>query len=104
MVWCSRRRAPACAAENALPGGSLARLPRYSAPGMSQHVIQRGSNFVADSDYGSFRDCRREACERHGCQVHADVLMTNHVHLLMKSTAASGISEVMQAVGRRYVQ
>jgi len=30
--------------------------------------------------------------------------MTNHVHLLMTPSTASGISRVMQAVGRRYVR
>jgi len=30
--------------------------------------------------------------------------MTNHVHLLMTPTSASGIAKVMQSVGRRYVR
>ena len=86
----------------------MARLPRYAAPGMSQHVIQRGTNrsalFAADSDYRFFRECLRTACKQHRCQVHAYVFMTNHVHLLMTPTTASGLGKVMQSVGRRYVQ
>jgi len=83
-------------------------MPRYAAPGMPQHVIQRGTNrsvlFVADSDYRFFLDCLRAACEKHGCHVHAYVLMTNHVHLLITPTTASGIGRVMQSVCRRYVR
>jgi putative transposase len=75
---------------------------------MPQHVIQRGNNrsviFLALVDYRFFRDCLKAACDLHGCQVHAYVFMTNHVHLLMTPTTASGIADVMQAVGRRYVR
>jgi putative transposase len=75
---------------------------------MPQHVIQRGNNrsvlFVKDSDYRFFLDILRVECERRGCWVHAYVLMTNHVHLLITPSTASGISAVMQAVGRRYVR
>ena len=83
-------------------------MPRYAAPGWPQHVIQRGTNrsvlFVAGSDYGFFLECLRTACEKHGCHVHAYVLMTNHVHLLITPTTASGIGQVMQSVCRKYVR
>jgi putative transposase len=86
----------------------LARLPRYDAPGLPQHVIQRGNNrsavFVTESDRRFYLDCLQAACERHGCRVHAYVLMTNHVHLLITPASAAGISRAMQAVGRRYVR
>ena len=86
----------------------MARLPRFPAPGMPQHVIQRGNNrsatFAADSDFLFYRDCLAAACERYECRVHAYVLMTNHVHLLITSTTPCGISKVMQTVGRRYVR
>jgi len=75
---------------------------------MPQHVIQRGTNrsvlFVADSDYRFFLDCLRTACEKYGCHVHAYVLMTNHVHLLLTPTTASGIGRMLQSVCRRYVR
>ena len=86
----------------------MARLPRYAAPGIPQHVIQRGNDrsalFAADSDYEFFHGCLRAACERYECQVHAYVLMTNHVHLLVTPTDASGPSRMMQSLGRRYVR
>ena len=86
----------------------MARLPRYAAPGGAQHVIQRGNNrsamFAAPADYRFLHRCLREACDEHGCRVHAYVFMTNHFHLLMTATTADGVSRVMQTVGRRYVR
>ena len=39
-----------------------------------------------------------------GCQIHAYVLMSNHVHLLMSQGESLGIAKVMQSVGGRYVR
>ena len=86
----------------------MPRLPRYVLPGHPQHVIQRGNNrcpiFIADEDYGCFRHFLLEACQRHQCLIHAYVLMTNHMHLIMTPRKEDGISKVLQSVGRRYVQ
>src|SRR5437867_6876421 len=84
-----------------------ARLPRFSIAGYPQHVIQRGNNrtalFATAADHDVFRWWLIRACARHGCQVHAYVLMTNHVHLLITPRDAWGISRAIQSVGRRYV-
>jgi putative transposase len=45
-----------------------------------------------------------EAATRYDCQVHAYVLMTNHVHLLVTQQSASGVSFLMQRTGQRYVR
>ncbi|NKF24499.1 transposase [Solimonas marina] len=86
----------------------MARLPRYGVPGQPQHVIQRGNNrspiFCAPEDYRFFLECLQEGCHRYDCAIHAYVLMTNHVHLLVTPKTADGISRLMQSVGRRYVQ
>jgi putative transposase len=86
----------------------MPRLPRYVLPGHPQHVIQRGNNrcpiFVADEDYGCFRHYLREAGERHDCRIHAYILMTNHVHLVMTPGREDSLARVLQSVGRRYVQ
>ena len=42
--------------------------------------------------------------DQHQCEVHAYILMTNHVHLLMTPATGEGIGKVMQSLGRRYVQ
>jgi putative transposase len=86
----------------------MARLPRYSVPGQPQHVIIRGNNrqeiFCAEADYAFYLDQLQAACKKHGCEVHAYVLMTNHVHLLVTAHAADGLSLAIQMLGRYYVQ
>lgn len=49
-------------------------------------------------------ECLNDACIKYGAAVHAYVLMTNHVHLLITPSTTSAIPKVMQSVGRRYVQ
>ena len=46
----------------------------------------------------------RELSIREGCAVHAYVLMTNHVHLLMTPEESGQVGALMQALGRRYVR
>ncbi len=86
----------------------MVRQTRYVLPGQPQHVIQRGNNrcaiFVRQEDYCYFLDRLDMACERYGCRIHAYVLMTNHVHLLITPDDEFGIGRVMQSVGRSYVQ
>ena len=86
----------------------MARLPRFVIPGQPQHVIQRGNNrdviFVADEDYQYYLQKLDDACKKYDCSIHAYVLMTNHVHLLMTPHSENGISKVMQYIGRYYVQ
>ena len=65
----------------------MARLTRYILPGQPQHVIQRGNNrepiFYDYSDYRFYLGKLAAACQKHDCSLHAYVLMTNHVHLLI---------------------
>ena len=86
----------------------MPRKPRIYLAGMPYHVIQRGNNrqacFYAEQDYLFYLECLTDACRRYTVAVHAYVLMTNHVHLLMTPANDDGISRVMQSVGRRYVQ
>ena len=86
----------------------MARLPRFVLPGQPQHVIQRGNNrqkiFRADGDYRFYLDKLRGAAQKHGCTVHAYVLRTNHVHLLVTPQTENGIGAMMQTLGRYYVQ
>jgi len=86
----------------------MSRQPRFVLPGQPQHVIQRGNNrdiiFVCDDDYRFYLEKLGDACKRFECELHAYVLMTNHVHLLMTPQTTQSISKVMQSVGRYYVQ
>ena len=86
----------------------MARRPRLELPGVPLHVIQRGNNraacFVADGDRYLYLECLGEAATKHGCALHAYVLMPNHVHLLVSPERAGGVALLMQDVGRRYVR
>lgn len=86
----------------------MPRKPRCYLPGMPSHVVQRGHDrqacFFEKENYQFYLVCLGEACNRYDVALHAYVLMTNHVHLLMTPETESGISRVMQLVGNRYVQ
>ncbi len=86
----------------------MARLPRFVLVGHPQHVIIRGNNrepiFYADEDYQFYLEKLKKACDKHECDIHAYVLMTNHVHLLITPHKKDGISKVIQMLGRYYVQ
>ena len=45
-----------------------------------------------------------EALGEAECALHAYVLMTNHVHLLLTPKKASAVSKLIISLGRRYVQ
>jgi putative transposase len=77
-------------------------------PDQPQHVILRGNNraeiFCADADYFFYLEKLKSACDKHGCYVHAYVLVTNHVHLLVTSHLELSLGKAMQMLGRYYVQ
>jgi putative transposase len=86
----------------------MARLGRYFVPDQPLHVIQRGNDrkpvFFGDEDFACYRDWLAEAAEANHLAVHAYVLMTNHVHLLVTPGAADSLPRTMQSLGRRYVR
>lgn len=86
----------------------MARLPRVSPVGVAVHIIQRGNNrqdcFVSDKDYATYLDWLQEYSQRYGVDVHAWVLMSNHVHLLCTPRQPDATSQMMQSLGRRYVR
>ena len=86
----------------------MARLPRFVIPGQPQHVIVRGNNrseiFCADADYRFYLEKLLLACDKHACEIHAYVLMTNHVHLLVTPQDEQGLGKTLQMLGRYYVQ
>ena len=86
----------------------MARLPRISPIGIPVHVIQRGNNrqtcFAAPEDYTAYLNWLKEYSVKFSVDIHAWVLMTNHVHLLCSPQESGAVSQMMQSVGRRYVQ
>ena len=86
----------------------MPRKPRFNLVGIPQHVIQRGNNrepcFYAEEDYRRYLNDLHESAIKYNCCIHAYVLMTNHVHLLVTPMESQGVSRMMQALGRRYVR
>jgi len=86
----------------------MVRLSRISPAGVPVHIIQRGNNrqdcFISDEDHGAYAGWLKEYSLKCGVDIHAWVMMTNHVHLLCTPRVEGGISRMMQGLGRRYVQ
>lgn len=86
----------------------MPRRPRLFLPGQPQHVVVRGHNrdpIVARRiDYQTFAGFLAGAMERYKVALHAWVLMTNHLHLLVTPGADNSISRSMQWLGAHYAQ
>lgn len=72
------------------------------------HVIQRGNNrgncFFCESDYLAYLAMLKQSADIAACEIHAYVLMTNHVHLLLTPLTAQAAPTLMKSLGERYVQ
>jgi putative transposase len=86
----------------------MARLPRLTVTGYPHHVILRGNNrqdiFKTTADYQRMLDLLFEHSRAQQVDVHAYVLMSNHLHLLVTPQQDQALPKMMQAVGRSYVQ
>ena len=86
----------------------MPRRPRLRIASLPVHVIQRGNNrtacFYTDDDYGVYLQHLAKQAAKFECAVHAYVLMTNHVHLLLTPNKEDGTSLLMKHLGQRYVQ
>jgi putative transposase len=86
----------------------MARKPRVDLGGYTYHITQRGNNreacFFAEADYRFYLDCIKQSSDKYRVAVHAYVLMTTHVHLLVTTTTNGDLSRFMQHIGRRYVR
>ncbi|MDW7774225.1 MAG: transposase [Desulfobulbaceae bacterium] len=86
----------------------MPRRSRIIVPGIPHHLIQRGNNrqscFFADEDYLFYLDWLGDYAKSTGCLIHAFVLMTNHVHLLLTPKEQDSAGSLMKLLGQRYVQ
>ena len=86
----------------------MARLTRVSPVGIPQHIVQRGNNrqvcFGGEEDMKAYLNWLKEFSKKQAVDVHAWVLMTNHVHLLCTPQEEGAISRMMQSIGRMYVR
>jgi putative transposase len=69
--------------------------------------MQRGHSrepvFFEAQDYLEYLKILKRVADACHCAIHAYVLMTNHIHLLLTPEAGDSISRLLQACGRQYV-
>lgn len=86
----------------------MPRRSRLLLPGVPLHIIQRGNNrqpcFFNDSDRLHYLDHLQQATELSACALHAYVLMTNHVHLVLTPEDPVSIQDLMKSVAQRHTQ
>jgi putative transposase len=86
----------------------MPRRARLLLPGVPLHVIHRGHNrqpcFHLDADYRAYLYCMRKNVELMHISVHAYVLMTNHVHLLMSFEQPETVGDFMKALAQHHTQ
>jgi putative transposase len=86
----------------------MPRRPRVHLDGVPLHIVQRGHNrepcFFAEEDYSGYLHWLGQALGEAECKLHAYVLMTNHVHLLLTPRKAQAVPRLIISLGRRYVQ
>ena len=86
----------------------MPRRARLSLPSIPWHIIDCGNNravcFHAEADYPFYLQYLQEFALKFGCAIHAYVLMTNHIHLLLTPARADSAGLVMKHLGQRYVQ
>lgn len=86
----------------------MPRRPRIILPNVPVHVIQRGNNrqacFLEEKDYSAYLSWLDQYARESDCVIHAYVLMTNHVHLLLTPRTSTAAGDLMKRLGQRYVQ
>lgn len=86
----------------------MPRRPRFCPAGLPVHVVQRGNNrqvcFATDADIAAYANWLGEYAKKFSVEIHGWVFMTNHVHLLLTPKDDSGVSKLMQTLGRLYVR
>jgi putative transposase len=85
----------------------MPRPRRSDLAGFPLHVIQRGNNrsacFLSDTDRAAYLHWLGRYAAMLKVDLHAWVLMGNHVHLLLTPPTPAHASKLMQALGRQYV-
>lgn len=88
--------------------GVMPRLARFLFAGHPLHIVHRGVNrgtcFRDDVDRWFYLGLLQELLPSSGCELHAYVLMTNHVHLLVTPHEDDAAARLMKPVAQRHAQ
>lgn len=86
----------------------MARLPRLVLPNQPLHIMHRGNNrqniFENEEDMARILNDIAESLAKADCQLHAYVIMTNHLHLLLTPKDKHELAVFMQSMANRYVR
>jgi REP-associated tyrosine transposase len=86
----------------------MARLPRIVIPNQPLHIMHRGNNrqdiFESEEDMLRIKDDIKESLLKSECRLHAYVIMTNHLHLLLTPDDKEQLAVFMQSMANRYVR
>lgn len=85
----------------------MARKSRFYLQNIPAHVMQRGHNreaiFFKEVDYFEYLKILKKVADQFECQIHAYVLMTNHVHFLLTPAQSNSISLFFKYLNHGYV-
>jgi putative transposase len=80
----------------------MGRERRLQLPGLTYHVTNRGNNrdiiFVEPEDYEKFLGLLYRFKLKYQFKLFSYCLMTNHIHLLIKTSQQGSISKIMQSL------
>lgn len=86
----------------------MARIKRYQLADVSYLVSQRGHNrlpcFYDGEDYLTFVEALKRLSASHGCELHSWSLIPDGYWILLTPSTATGVSGLMQTLGRLYVR
>jgi putative transposase len=85
---------------------AMPRMARVVLPTYPHHVVQRGHNrqavFADSGDFERYLATLTELKGVFGIKVYAWCLMTNHVHLLLEPSTATGLAFLMKRLAGRH--
>ena len=86
----------------------MVRRARLAVAGIPWHIIHRGNNrsrcFFTSSDYSYYLATLTEQAMKFDCLIHAYVLMTNHIHLLITPAQSTSAALLMKNLAQRHTQ
>jgi len=86
----------------------MARKLTTDLPGITQYIRQRSYNrqacFSCSEDFEVYLLAVDAARRKHRCDIHAYVLIANHVHLLVTPRSSCGVMQMMDSVRQRYMR
>lgn len=86
----------------------MPRPTRFAVSEIPQCVVQAGINWARTfnyrDDYQVYLESLRQAAAQYECELHAYALLPNRVQLLVTPHSEQSVPQMMQSLGRRYVQ